>query len=175
MLSGIHGAVRHRLCGAGVLLLATVYPTYSAPRVCDEVVSSVVIQFVADAPLVRLPRVEIRRCPAGTGEHLQIAAWASNALEPGVLVETYHFTLLQFAMFGNIVLIETGGGTTDRVFVISFLSGRPTLVLRRSTKDRARLETLNDRINVLIEDSRSRQVEAFTFPFSTEEFPEPAR
>jgi hypothetical protein len=92
-------------------------------------------------------RIEIRQCVASGG--LRLMAFSANSSRP-VVVDTGHDFVVQSMMRDNVAVIETGGGTTNRVFVIRYHDGIPELLLKQNTKASARITTKPDRIDVVI-------------------------
>jgi hypothetical protein len=130
---------------------------------CPEVVGVMVPQFIMNVPNSRLERVELRKCGPGRTEDLQIIAWERNSLHPTLVVDTTDFTVVQYVMSGRVFVIETTGGPRDRVFVILYEHGKPSLVLQRVTKARAEILSDGKTVRVSVLNSGTGKKETFSF------------
>jgi hypothetical protein len=148
-----------------LLMAALALAQENAPaRPCEELVSSIVLQFSGAAPYSELPRIEIRRCDRMHSGILQIVGWEKTAPTPAFIAETTDFTLTQFAMLGGVTLIETSGGTTDRVYIVRFNAGKLKLEAERTTKDRAGLSTNGQSVQVFVPNAWTGKVERLVYP-----------
>lgn len=120
----------------------------SAP--CPKVVGLLVTRFVYGTPVSKLPRVEIRQCGDGS-EALQIVAWEAQARRPSLVVDTTDFTVVQMAARGSSYVIETTGGSRNRIFVITYNRGKPLLAVRRITKGTATLKLDSVSLEIVID------------------------
>jgi len=127
---------------------------------CPTVVGIIVNQFTFQVALSETPRVEIRRC--GENETLQIAAWQANAPEPSLLVDTTDFTVVQTAARQNVYVIETTGGPRDRIYVVLYQNGKPTLKLQRVTRGTAKITMTRDSLDLVIPDIYAGDAQART-------------
>jgi hypothetical protein len=154
-----------RVLALGAFISAVGSAQEREPKVpCAELVSSVVLQFVGDAPYADLARIEIRRCDRAFSGTLQIVGWERKATQPAFTVETTDFTLVQFAMLGSVTLIETAGGTVDRVYIVVYQSGKLRVQVQRTTKDRARLTSNDTEIRVFVPNTWTGKTESFAYP-----------
>jgi hypothetical protein len=130
------------------------------PRICDQLVTTLIPQRVFRVPDNQLPRVEIRSCAAGISEGLQLVAWQRGAFAPSLVVDTYRFTVAQLVMSGNAFVIQTAGGTTDVLQVIVYENGKPRLALERFIKGYPTITTRYEevRIDIPQEDGPGAQV-----------------
>lgn len=135
---------------------------------CSTVVGTLVTQLVFRTPLSGIPRVELRQCAPGTSENIQIVAWEPNRKIPSLVIDTSDFSVVQTAARGNFYLIETTGGPRNRVFVIVYEAGKPTLKLKRVTRGTAKISMTNDAVTVVVPDIYAGDAEPRT---ETHRFP----
>ena len=96
-------------------------------------------------------RVEIRRCKHNTGDlTLDILAWAQDSSKPELVIHTGDFGVVQSIGRDNVFVIETGGATTDQIYVIGYRNHRPRLLLRRVTRGTAEMSVAESSIGLLI-------------------------
>ena len=126
-------------------------PSVQGANLCEDVVWRINTAIKHGTPSDQLPRVEVRRCLPNSSDFLQISAWVSGGnSNPPVVLDTSDFFVVQVAARGNVVVIETGGGTTDQVFVITYKHGVPALVLRQNTGGTAEILVQKDKVTVAI-------------------------
>jgi hypothetical protein len=101
-----------------------------------------------------LKRVEVRRCRDARANVLQLAAWKQGEKHPTILRDTDRFAVSQVVMFNDVVVVEFGGGGSNRLFVITFENGHPTIALEDGYKAYAQIETT--RLEVLIRIPQAR-------------------
>ncbi len=99
-------------------------------------------------PNGRRARIEVRRCIGSGG--LQLVALSSAPSARALVIDTGQDFVVQSLVRDKIAIVETGGGTTDRVFVIAYESGRPRLRLKQNTKASAHISTKPERIDLVI-------------------------
>jgi hypothetical protein len=141
------------LCPIGIFVSA--FPALAVspePVLCDSVVLRLVNQLVTQVPIGETPRVEVRRCEQEGTESLQIAAWESKTARPALLISTTEFTIVQTVARQNLFLIETTGGTRDRIYVIVYQNDKPTLKLQRTTKGTAQITMDRNNLDLVIPD-----------------------
>lgn len=117
---------------------------------CASLVVRLVNQLVLGVPIEQTTRVEVRRCDAAVSGSLQIVAWESGALKPSLVIDTTDFTVVQAAGRQNAFVIETTGGPRDRVYVVLYEDGKPTLKLKQVTKGTARVTLQRDSLDLVI-------------------------
>jgi hypothetical protein len=120
------------------------------PTLCPTLVGIFVNQFRFQVALSATARVELRRC--SENEALQIAAWQARATEPSLVINTTDFTVVQMAARQNAYVIETTGGPRDRIYVVLYENGKPTLKLQRITRGTAKITMARDSLDVVIPD-----------------------
>lgn len=120
--------------------------------ICSSIVSILVNQLTFQRPLAETARVELRRCGETVSENLQIVAWEAGASKPTLVVDTTDFAVVQTAARQNIYVIETTGGPRDRVFVVLYEQGKPTLRLQRVTRGTARITLFRNSLELVIPD-----------------------
>jgi hypothetical protein len=104
---------------------------------CDTMAGMLVTSFPFKTPVFALPRVEIRQCEPQGSALVQIVAWKLGSTAPGLVINTDDFGVVQAVARENVFVIETGGVTTDQVFVIVYKEGQPQLAVKRVTKGTA--------------------------------------
>jgi hypothetical protein len=108
----------------------------SAP--CGTIAGVLVTDFVFRTPVLQLPRVEIRQCGPETAGSIQIVAWTSGkSAAPALVVDTGDFGVVQTVARANVFVVETGGATRDRVFIIVYEGGQPKVAMQRTTRGTA--------------------------------------
>lgn len=115
---------------------------------CEEIVTTLVPQFIFKVPTSDLERVEIRKCFPGLADSLQLVAWQRAARKPSLVLETTDFTIVQLVMSGRVFVVETTGGTRDIVWVITYQSGVPKLALKAITKGYAVVTSDYKRVSI---------------------------
>lgn len=71
----------------------------------------------------------LRRCP-DTGSLIVAGYRAGVNAAPIWILNTHDQFIAQLLTKGNVVAIETGGGTTSRIWVFRFAAGEPGLILK---------------------------------------------
>lgn len=119
---------------------------------CSTVVGRLVNQLTFKIPIDETARVELRRCAETESGALQIAAWEAKASKPSLVIDTTDFTIVQTASRQNIYVIETTGGPRDRIYVVLYEKGKPTLKLQRVTRGTATITMTRDSLELVIPD-----------------------
>jgi hypothetical protein len=93
-----------------------------------------------DVPAVNpsQPRFEMRQCEGS--DLVQIAAFEARAKEPAILLdppERWPGTLLVHV--ANVLVLQTFGGTSSTVYILSFVRGKAQKVIGAETTDEARV------------------------------------
>jgi hypothetical protein len=140
-----------RMVALALLALSACAQT-TQPALCSSVVARLVNQLIIQVPVDTTARVEVRRCIEDGTDSLQIVAWEAKAARPSLLIDTTDFTIVQMAARQNLYLIETTGGPRDRIYVVLFENGKPTLRLQKVTKGTAQITMLRDSLDLVIPD-----------------------
>jgi len=121
------------------------------PKICEERVGLVTTDFRYKVPTSQMARIELRQCEVGGAETVQIVIWRAGATSPAMVIESGDFGVVQVFCRANVFVLETGGATTDQVFVIIYRHGSPSLELRKTTRGTATLTASPKFVDVLIE------------------------
>ena len=98
------------------------------------------------------PRAEIRRCD---GILVQVAVWGDHPDQPPRLIETEQAVIEQVVAVGRVLVLETSGETSNRVFGITLKNGLPRLAFSFPTKGKVVVTGTRDGITVTAVDSKS--------------------
>jgi hypothetical protein len=98
---------------------------------------------------------------------LQIAAWAKDAKEPSLLVDSTRFAMSQAFMMNDVVALEFGGGGANILFVLVFRNGRPEVALQEGFKAYTAFRTDWRNVQVTIPDGAGG-TRVVTFPSGNE-------
>jgi hypothetical protein len=112
----------------------------TAPKLCDEVVTTLYPEWRSKLPRHKLRRVDVRNCRVGDWGVLQIAAWREGGGEPALVVDTDRTTIVKLAMAGNVFVLETAGASSNVVQAVVYENGIPRLALRDAIKAYAHIE-----------------------------------
>ncbi|MFN8005796.1 MAG: hypothetical protein U0V70_01960 [Terriglobia bacterium] len=77
------------------------------------------------------PRFELHRCAPGV---VQVYGFEKGAIAPSLVFDTGDDYPLYLVHVENILVFQSGGGSSDHVFVFLFEKGKPKLALKTSTK-----------------------------------------
>jgi hypothetical protein len=132
-------ALLEQVCCLYILMvLSNITLWGQSPVACRDIVGTLITQFVFQKPASSLARVEIRQCQPS--ENLQIVAWETDGKSPALVVDTTDFTIVQAAARRNVFVIETTGGSRDRVYVIVYQNGKPKVELMQVTRGSSKIE-----------------------------------
>ncbi len=141
-----------RLFGCLLILVPMTWGETAPATLCKTVVGRLVNQLTFKIPISETARVELRRCAEMGSGTLQIAAWEARASIPSLVIDTTDFTIVQTASRQNVYVIETTGGPRDRVYVVLYENGKPTLKLQKVTRGSATITMAQDALELVIPD-----------------------
>ena len=131
------------------------------PALCPTIVTALAPQLIFDVPTEKLRRVELRTCAAG-GD-IQVVAWQDKADGPTLVLDSERTTVVQLVMSHNVFLLQTAGGTADRIQVIIYEDGVPRIGFDRFTRNEPEIRLTTHRLHMDLPDGKGR-IEHFTFP-----------
>jgi hypothetical protein len=144
-------ALSLRLFGFIMLAVPSIAQT-TQPALCSSLVARLVNQLIIQVPVDDMARVEVRRCVADGTDALQLVALEGRSSKPSLVINTTDFTVVQVVARQNLYLIETTGGPRDRIFVVLYENGKPTLKLQKVTKGTAQITMSRDALDLVIPD-----------------------
>jgi hypothetical protein len=155
-----------RSFGASLLLGVTVLSSSGAcaepanAQPCSQILTTLFPLPVTTAE--GAARIEIRQCP-DSGYALQYVGWRSNATSPSLIIGTVDQGLTQMAQTGNAFVFQSGGGASERVYVIVFENGEPKLVAQEVTRDYAEIDLdyyrLRVKVSLMDQNGREKTIE----------------
>ncbi len=106
-------------------------------------------------------RFEMHRCGSG---NIQIHAFEKGAAGPSFVFDTGDDYPAYLVHVSNVLVLQSGGGSCDHVYVFIFVKGKPRLALQSATKDQVQVRRIaGDKVEV--------EVPVVTYPDHTGKFP----
>ncbi|MBL8292824.1 MAG: hypothetical protein JNN08_13355 [Bryobacterales bacterium] len=90
---------------------------------------------------------ELRQCGGGT---VLVNGYERHRSAPSLSFDTGHGYPVQLVHILNVLVIESLGGSTNHAFVLSFLNGKPTVALKRSTAGRVTVQRNEKSVTVAV-------------------------
>jgi hypothetical protein len=117
---------------------------------CNTLIATLRTDRAYKVPAATSPRVEVRLCDVGYGETIQLVAWESASKVPTLQIQTDDLGIVQMLARENIFVVETGGATRDKVYVIAYEHGKPTLAYSRVTRGTAGIHLTGEALELNI-------------------------